>query len=46
MLTVSLGKADIDLERLDEILGVIEESVDIIEIMKPIYNFKMANERC
>ena len=46
MFTVPLGKADIDLERLDEILDVIEESVDIIEIMKPIYNFKMANERC
>ena len=28
---------------LDEIVDVVQESVDIIDIMKPIYNFKAAD---
>ena len=25
---------------LDDIIGVIRDSVDVIEILKPVYNFK------
>ena len=28
---------------LDEIVDVVRDSVDIIDIMKPIYNFKAAD---
>ena len=28
---------------LDEIVDMVQESVDIIDIMKPIYNFKAAD---
>jgi conserved hypothetical protein len=27
-------------KRLEDIIDVIKDSVDIIEVMKPIYNFK------
>ena len=47
MLTVNLGKVDLNLENLDNIIHEfipsgdnISETVDIIEIIKPIYNFK------
>lgn len=50
MYTVCLGDQEIDLVKLDEapmayksledIIDVIKESVDVIDILKPIYNFK------
>jgi len=27
-------------KRLEDIIGVIKESVEVIDVMKPIYNFK------
>ena len=39
----TLDEAPMAYKSIDEILGVIGESVDIIEIMKPIYNFKASN---
>lgn len=30
-------------KRLEDIIDVIKDSVDIIEVMKPIYNFKASN---
>ncbi len=43
--TTSVNEATIDeapmaYKSLDDILGVISETVDVIEIMRPIYNFK------
>ena len=29
-----------DYKSLDDILDVIRDSVDVIEVLKPIYNFK------
>ncbi len=53
MYTVNLGKAAVDFEKLDEapmayksledIIDVIRDSVDIIDVMKPIYNFKASD---
>lgn len=28
---------------IDDIIGVIRDSVDVIDIMKPIYNFKASD---
>ena len=36
----TLDEAPMAYKPLDDILGVIGESVDIIEVLKPIYNFK------
>jgi RNA-splicing ligase RtcB len=36
----TLDEAPMAYKSLEDIIDVIEESVDIIEIMKPIYNFK------
>ncbi|SEA79349.1 RNA-splicing ligase RtcB, repairs tRNA damage [Oribacterium sp. KHPX15] len=46
--TTSVCEATIDeapmaYKSLDDIINVIKESVDVIEVMKPIYNFKAAN---
>ncbi len=46
--TTSVNEATIDespmaYKSLDDIIGVIEDSVDIIEVLKPIYNFKADN---
>ena len=46
--TTSVCEATIDeapmaYKSLDDIIDVIKESVDVIEVMKPIYNFKAAN---
>jgi hypothetical protein len=30
---------------LDDIIGVIGETVDIIDVMRPIYNFKASEEQ-
>ncbi len=43
--TTSVSEATIDeapmaYKSLEDIIGVIEESVDVIEILRPIYNFK------
>ncbi len=43
--TTSVSKATLDeapmaYKSLDDIIDVIRDSVDVIEIMKPIYNFK------
>ena len=50
MYTIDLGYTDIDFKKLDEapmaykslddIIEVIRDSVTIIDVMKPIYNFK------
>ena len=29
---------------IDDILDVIQESVEIVDIMKPVYNFKAADD--
>ncbi len=36
----TLDEAPMAYKSLDDILGVIRDSVDVIEILKPIYNFK------
>ena len=36
----TLDEAPMAYKRLEDIIDVIKESVDIIEVMKPIYNFK------
>lgn len=36
----TLDEAPMAYKSLEDIIDVIKESVDIIEIMKPIYNFK------
>ena len=38
----TLDEAPMAYKSIDDIIDVIKESVDIIEIMKPIYNFKAA----
>ena len=39
----TLDEAPMSYKRLEDIIDVIKESVDIIEVMKPIYNFKASN---
>lgn len=39
----TLDEAPMAYKSMDEIISVIAESVDIIEIMKPIYNFKASD---
>ena len=36
----TLDEAPMAYKSLDDIIGVIGESVDVIEVLKPIYNFK------
>ena len=36
----TLDEAPMAYKSLDDIIDVIEESVDVIDVMKPIYNFK------
>lgn len=36
----TLDEAPMAYKSLEDIIGVIEESVDVIEVLKPIYNFK------
>ena len=43
--TTSVSEATIDeapmaYKSLEDIIGVISDSVDVIEVLKPIYNFK------
>ena len=39
----TLDEAPMAYKSLDDIIDVIKDSVDVIEVMKPIYNFKAAN---
>ena len=39
----TLDEAPMAYKSMDEIIGTIAESVDIIEIMKPIYNYKASD---
>ena len=39
----TLDEAPMAYKRLEDIIDVIKESVDIIEVMKPVYNFKASN---
>ena len=36
----TLDEAPMAYKSLDDIIGVISETVDVIDVMKPIYNFK------
>ena len=36
----TLDEAPMAYKSLDDIIDVIRESVDVIDVMKPIYNFK------
>ena len=36
----TLDEAPMAYKSLDDIIGDVRESVDILEILKPIYNFK------
>ena len=38
--TTTIDEAPMAYKSLEDIIDVIRDSVDIIEIMKPIYNFK------
>ena len=40
---VTLDEAPMAYKSLDEIIDVIKESVDVIDVMKPVYNFKAAD---
>ena len=37
----TLDEAPMAYKRLDDIIDVIGESVDVIDVMKPIYNLKL-----
>ncbi len=39
----TIDEAPMAYKSLDDIIDVIKESVDIIDVMKPIYNFKAAD---
>ena len=39
----TLDEAPMAYKRLADIIEVIEESVDVIDVMKPIYNFKASD---
>ena len=39
----TLDEAPMAYKRLEDIIDVIKDSIDIIEVMKPIYNFKASN---
>ena len=41
----TLDEAPMVYKSLDDIIGVIKESVDVIDIMKPIYNFKASSDK-
>lgn len=41
----TLDEAPMAYKSLDDIIGVIGETVDIIDVMRPIYNFKASDEQ-
>ena len=50
MYTVNLGRAELDFAKIDEapmaykslddILDIVRASVDVVEVLRPVYNFK------
>lgn len=40
----TLDEAPMAYKRLEDIIGVIEESVDVIDIIRPVYNFKASDD--
>ena len=40
----TLDEAPMAYKSLEDIIDVIKESVDVIDIMKPVYNFKASDE--
>lgn len=40
----TLDEAPMAYKALDDIIGVIRETVDIIDIIKPVYNFKASDD--
>lgn len=40
MCLETLDEAPMAYKSIDDIIDVIRESVDVLEIMKPVYNFK------
>ena len=40
----TLDEAPMAYKSLDDIIDVIQESVDVIDIMKPVYNFKASDD--
>ena len=43
LVTQALDEAPMAYKSMDEIISAIAGSVDIIEIMKPIYNYKASD---
>lgn len=41
----TIDEAPMAYKPIDAILGVIDETVDVVDILKPIYNFKASEER-
>ena len=41
--TSTIDEAPMAYKSIDDIIGVIRDSVDVIDIMKPIYNFKASD---
>ena len=39
----TIDEAPMAYKSLEDIIGVIRDSVDVIDIMKPIYNFKASD---
>jgi RNA-splicing ligase RtcB len=40
----TLDEAPMAYKRLEDIIGVIEESVDVIDVIRPVYNFKASDD--
>ena len=40
----TIDEAPMAYKSLEDIIDVIQESVDVIEVMKPIYNFKASGD--
>ena len=41
----TLDEAPMAYKRLEDIIGVIRDSVDVIEVIKPVYNFKASDDQ-
>lgn len=41
----TIDEAPMAYKSIDDILDVIGDTVDVIDVMKPVYNFKAAEER-
>ncbi len=40
----TLDEAPMAYKRLEDILDVVKDSIDVIEVLKPIYNFKASDQ--